>query len=194
MAEWRFFDEGTVPVYTTPEWYLDREHAPHLDQPLHQGRLKQSARLVAEVAMAYGFRTVVDLGAGDGGLLSLLGPAMTGWGYDLCPANVEAAKERGVDVRLGNVLDGPVQWGDIAVATEMLEHIVDPHGFAKTIFDNCRALVASSPWNETPQQHYEFHAWAWDPAGYREMLEQAGWTVGNHVRVSMFQVLLAVKP
>ncbi|HEU4541176.1 MAG TPA: methyltransferase domain-containing protein [Jiangellaceae bacterium] len=194
MAEWRLFQDGEIPIYTTPEWYLDRERAPHLEQDLHRGRLLQSARLVAEAAMAHRFRTVVDLGAGDGGLLSLLGPGLTGWGYDLCPSNVAAAKERGVDVRLGNVLDGPIQWGDIAVATEMLEHIVDPHGFVRTVFDNSRVLVASSPWNETPESHYEFHAWAWDTTGYRELMEQAGWVVRNHARVSMFQVLMAVKP
>lgn len=194
MSEWRLFDEGAVPECTTAQWYLGREHAPHLEQQLHRGRLLKSANLVAQAAMAYGLRTVVDLGAGDGGLLSVLGPAMRGWGYDLCPSNVQAAKQRGVDVRLADVLSDPVQWGDIAVATEMLEHLVDPHGFVKSIFGNVKALVASSPWNETPDNHYEFHTWCWDTDGYRALMEQAGWRVATHERVSMFQVLLAVKP
>jgi hypothetical protein len=194
VSEWRLFDEGTVPECTTAEWYADRESAPHLDQGLHRGRLQATARLVAQAAMAYGLRDVVDLGAGDGGLLSLLGRALRGWGYDLCPANVEAAKARGVDVRLGDVLTGPMQWGGIAVATEMLEHLVDPHGFVKTVFENARVLIASSPWNETPENHYEFHTWAWDMDGYRALLEQAGWAVRHHERVSMFQVVMAVRP
>lgn len=194
MSEWRLFEEGTVPEYTTPEWYLGREHAPHLDQELHRGRLLRSASLVAHAAITYSLRTVVDLGAGDGGLLSLLGPALKGWGYDLAPANVDAAFERGVDVRIGDVLTDPVDWADMAVATEMLEHLVDPHGFVQTIAENCRVLVASSPWTETPDSHYEFHTWCWDADGYRELVERAGWKVLHHERVSMFQVVLAVKP
>lgn len=192
MSEHRLFEEGTVPEYTTADWYLGREHAPHLDQELHRGRLLRSASLVAQVAAANSFRTVVDLGAGDGGLLSLLGPALKGWGYDLAPANVEAAKDRGVDVRLADVLTDPVEWADIAVATEMLEHLVDPHGFVKAI--DARALVASSPWTETPEAHYEFHTWCWDVEGYAALIEQGNWKVRHHERVSMFQVVLAVKP
>lgn len=194
MSEWRLFEEGTVPECTTAEWYQGRERAPHLEQQLHRPRLLKSASLIAQAAAAFRYRTVVDLGAGDGGLLSLLGPALKGWGYDLAPANVEAARSRGVDVRLADVLTDTIQWGDVAVATEMLEHLIDPHAFVKTIFGNAEALVASSPWTETPDSHYEFHTWCWDESGYRELMEQAGWRVAGHGRVSMFQVLLAVKP
>lgn len=194
MSEWRLFEEGTVPECTTAEWYQGRDRAPHLEQQLHRPRLLKSASLIAQAAAAFRHRTVVDLGAGDGGLLSLLGPALKSWGYDLAPANVEAARSRGVDVRLADVLTDTIQWGDIAVATEMLEHLVDPHTFVKTIFGNAEALVASSPWTETPDSHYEFHTWCWDEVGYRELMEQAGWRVAGHGRVSMFQVLLAVKP
>jgi len=194
VAEWRLFEEGTVPECTTAAWYLGREHAPHLEQELHRGRLVKAANLVAQAALSLNLRTVVDLGAGDGGLLSILGPALTGWGYDLAPANVQAAKSRDVDVRLADVLADPVDWGEIAVATEMCEHLIDPYRFVKTVYENTRALVASSPWNETPASHYEFHTWAWDMDGYRALMEQAGWVVRHHERVSMFQVLLAVRP
>lgn len=194
MGEWRLFEEGTVPEYTTPEWYTTREHAPHLEQASHRGRLFLSAHLIAELVMGRGFTTVVDLGAGDGGLLSLLGPSVTAWGYDLMPANLEAAKHRGVDVRYGNVLTDPVQWGQIAVATEMLEHLVDPHAFVRTIAEHTRALVCSSPWNERPGSAYEFHTWAWDFDGYRALVEQAGFQVRKHKTVDAFQVILAVKP
>jgi SAM-dependent methyltransferase len=136
---------------------------------------------------------VVDLGSGDGGLLSLLGPRFTAWGYDLCPAAVLAAKERGVDVRHADVLGDPVEWGQIAVATEMLEHLVDPHGFVKAIAGNCRAVVASSPANERPGNHYEFHTWAWDYAGYAALFIGAGLRVVRHEPVGPFQVVLAVR-
>lgn len=193
MSEWQLFEDGTVPECTTAAWYAGRESAPHLDQELHRPRLVRSAALVAQVAMAKGLKTLVDLGSGDGGLLSLLGPAIRGWGYDLAPSNVEAAKDRGVDVRQGDVVAGEIEWGQIAVATEMLEHLVDPHAFVRTIAGHAEALICSSPWNERPGHAYEFHTWAWDFDGYRALVEQAGFEVFKHEAVGPFQVIAAVQ-
>jgi SAM-dependent methyltransferase len=192
MGEWRLFEEGTVPEWTTPEWYADRERAPHLEQGLHIGRLNLSARLVARERPA----SVVDLGAGDGGLLSLLRqllPEADCWGYDLQPTNLDGATERGVDVRYGDVVSGAVDWAEAAVVTEMLEHLLDPHAFVRSIAENgVRVLVASSPWTEHGGSHYEFHTWAWDHAGYRALIEQAGYRVVAHETVDMFQVIMGV--
>ncbi len=193
VHEWRLFDEGTVPEYTRPEWYLDREHAPHLEQAGHRERLMQTAAYVGQAAFGHSLSTVVDLGCGDGGLLSLLGPALKAWGYDLMPANVEAAKDRGADVRYGDVLEGDIDWADIAVCTEMLEHLVDPHGFVRRIAEHCRVLVCSSPADERPGRAYEFHTWAFDEIGYRDLVKQAGFTVTGYRRVNRFHVLMAVK-
>lgn len=195
MGEWRLFPEGSVPECTTEDWYRDRPHAPHLEEENHRPRLMIAAGLVATAAMAGGLRTVVDLGSGDGGLLSLLGPAMVGWGYDLMPANLAAAKERGVDVRYADVLNEPIDWGEIAVCTELFEHLVDPHAFARLIGkERPRALVCSSPWQERPGTAYEYHTWAWDFDGYRALVEQAGFTVQRHRTVGAAQLILAVKP
>lgn len=191
--EWRLFAEGEIPEYTTPEWYAGRKHAPHLNEPVHRDRLQASATFVAQAAFQAGLHTLVDLGCGDGGLLTLLGPKITSWGYDLSRENVEAAKLRRVDVRYGDALGSEVEWGEIAVATEMLEHLVDPHGFLRRISANSRALVCSSPWDEKPGQAYEFHTWAWDVLGYRQMIEANGWKVLRQRQVHRFQVVLAVR-
>lgn len=190
--EWRLFPEGTIPEWTTPQWYAGREHAPHLEQAVHRDRLMHSAAQVAQEAMS-GLRTLVDLGAGDGGLLSLLGPAIRAWGYDLQPTNLEAAKRRGVDVRYGDVLTDDIEWGDIAVATEMLEHLLDPHGFVRKIAEHAKVLVCSSPRLETADEHYEFHTWAFDAVGYRALVEDNGWRVKRHTPVHGFQVIVAVR-
>lgn len=192
MAEYRLFTEGTVPEWTTAKWYATRENAPHLDQETHRPRLVRSASSVAFLAFAHQLRTVVDLGAGDGGLLSLLGAGMRAWGYDLSPAAIEAAKDRGADVRAGDIL-GDIEWGQIAVATEVLEHLVDPHSFVRRIGQHSTALVCSSPWQERPGNAYEFHTWAWDFAGYAELVEQGGFTVVRHEAVGPFQVIAAVR-
>jgi hypothetical protein len=191
--EWRLFEAGTIPEFTTPEWYEGREHVPHLNQTLHRDRLHMTATFVAQAVLQSRLNTVVDLGAGDGGLLTLLGPRIEAWGYDLMTTNIEAAKLRGVDVQYGDVVAGDIEWGSIAVCTEMLEHLVDPHGFAATIRDHAQYLVCSSPWNERRGNAYAYHAWAWDIEGYRNMLQGAGWKVLRQRKVHSFQVILAVR-
>lgn len=194
MSEWRLFPEGTIPEYTKPEWYKGRDHAPHLEEGGgHRERLMSAASFIAQAAFTIKKDTVVDLGAGDGGLLSLLGPALTAWGYDLMPDNIKASKERGVDVRYANVVEDAIEWGAIAVATEMLEHLVDPHGFLRKVARYSDALICSSPWDEMPGLAYEYHTWAWDLVGYRNLVEQAGFKVIRQRQASRFQIILAVK-
>lgn len=192
MREDRFFPEGTIPEYTLPEWYQGRETAPHVDQDMHRPRLECAANLVCSVWTPGD--TVVDLGSGDGGLLWLLDdvvPPGNKWGYDLQPTNVAAATGRGQDVRYGNVLTDPIEWGTIAIATEMIEHLCDPHGFLRDAAERATWLIASSPWTESHANHYEFHAWAWDVEGYAAMLQSNGWIVTQHETPGNFQVALA---
>ena len=189
MREDRLFPLDTIPEYCTAEWYLDREIAPHVDQEMHRPRLDATARLTMSV-WSPGL-TVVDLGSGDGGLLSLLTeiPKSKKWGYDLQPTNVAGAINRNQDVRYGNVF-GPIEWADIAVATEMIEHLVGPHQFVNMVSKKSKYLIASSPCTETVDDHYGYHTWAWDVEGYACMLESNGWKVIRHETHGMFQVVL----
>lgn len=190
MAEIRFFEEGSVPEWTTPEWYSHRETAPHLEQPGHRERLLKTAEIINELEPD----SVVDLGAGDGGLLSQLNIEAK-WGYDLQQSNVEVAQNtRGVDVVLLDVVQNPdeVAWGSLAVATEMLEHLIDPHGFTRWVRHYANTFVASSPWNEVDGPHYEFHTWAWDMDGFRAMFEGAGFRVVQHSIVQGAQIIVGV--
>lgn len=196
MAEWRLFPAGTPPECTRPEWYADRPRAPHVEELVHQGRLNLAADFVRRaLSLDDPPGSLVDLGSGDGGLLSLLGDAgIPMWGYDLQPSNVTpAVAERGVDVRLGDVVAGKIEWGEIAVATEMLEHLLRPRTFLRKVARRSRFLVASSPFTETDQSHYEHHLWAWDLDGYRALIERAGFRVVAHETVDMFQVILGVR-
>lgn len=192
MTEHRLFPAGTTPECATPAWYAGRESAPHLDQPMHQGRLHLSAQHVRGAVAAYGARSVVDLGCGDGGLLSILDAGVSAWGYDLQPSNVVVARA-GTDVRFGDVLAEGIEWADLAVATEMLEHLVDPHGLLREIRRHASVVVASSPWTETAESHYAHHLFAWDLAGYEALLSGTGWRVVRHDTVDMFQVITGVR-
>lgn len=206
MTQWQLFPDGAVPAHTTAAWYATRERAPHLEQDAHRDRLAAAARHVHNAAATYGLHTVSDLGAGDGGLLTLLQepPVTECWGYDLTPANIRAARrERHVDVQLGDVVQGwrqgaadgptvPIRWGEISVATEMLEHLLDPHALVRAVAGRSRVLVASSPWTERPGTAYEFHTWAWDQDGYRALLEQGGFDVVAHETCGVFQIVTGV--
>lgn len=194
MAEWKLFD-GEPPVYTTAAWYLTRERAPHLEQPGQRERLLRTAEIVRAVCESGHYASVVDLGCGDGGLLSLVAPHVEEcWGYDLSPAAVSAARyERKVRAWQLDVVTDEVTWGQVAVAGEVLEHLADPHAYVRRIAEHCPAVVASSPAFETGESHYEFHTWAWNLAGYERLFEQAGFRVTRHEVVQGFQVLSAIR-
>lgn len=211
MAEWRLFDQGTIPHVSTADFHADRERAQHLEQPAHRPRLLRAAQFVFDAAslLVPGLNpwhdwgvvypvTVSDLGCGDGGLLSLIqGKVSAAWGYDFAPANAAGWAERGISAESLDVFGvdrDRVKFGDITVATEVLEHIADPHGVVRWIADNTRYLVASSPRDETLDSHDECHAWAWDMDGYRALIEQAGFKVLRHETVGRFQIVLAVAP
>lgn len=197
--EARLFPEGQPPEWTTPEWYAGREAAPHLEQEGHRERLLLTATFI-EQAINEGATDIVDLGAGDGGLLSLFRDDLRiGWlhGYDLQQTNVDAAAVRGVTVELRDVIahnDYDSSDTTVWVVTEMLEHLVDPHSFVRRLHDaDAKWLVASSPYIETAESHYEFHTWAWDLEGYRALLENNGWEVVRQETTWISQVLLARK-
>jgi len=192
MAEWRFFEVGSTPECATSGWYAERDSAPHIDQPNHRPRLELACEHIRRASETHDLNTLVDLGAGDGGLLSILPPNINGWGYDLQPSNVAMSGARDVDVIYADVLHDAIVWGEMAVATEMIEHLIDPYAFVRTVASRARVLIASSPKDETPDDHYEHHLWAWDMPGYRQMIESCGMVVTHHDPCGPFQVLTAV--
>jgi SAM-dependent methyltransferase len=207
MTEWRLYPDHDVPPVSTYEFHADRERAPHLEQSVHRDRLERArdfvvlaAGLILDAQRYREVITVSDLGCGDGGLLQLLGDVkgIDAWGYDFHPASQAGWAERGVraeavdvfGVEGGGIGGRGVLIGDIAVCTEVLEHIADPHKAVRWIAGQATYFVASSPATETDLSHDEAHAWAWDMEGYRALLEGAGFEIERHVQVGMFQVIL----
>jgi hypothetical protein len=209
LMEYRLFDPADPPEWLDPEWWRDRPHCDHLGSPTgaHVARLRAAAEVVVRLFMREvdAVTSAVDLGAGDGALLERIrsqgGDIVEAcWGYDIITADVEYAQnERRVNVTQANVFtdfydhDGvPVELADVVVLTEVLEHMADPHGFLALLAarPEVRYVVASSPRNETPEQHEWNHAWAWDPDGYREMFVAAGFEAREFQPVEWSQLWL----
>ena len=185
MTEHRLYDPENPPDFFDDAWYDTRPHAPHLEQGAHVTRLHDAAdAVIGQVQFDPELiQSVVDLGAGDGGLLSLIRKGINKrcWGYDLQMSNITYAQNsRYQDVTQANFMTDPILWGDLAVITECLEHLPDPHAAVRLIGEHCRAIVASSPVNEGPGNHDACHAWAWDMDGYRALIEQGGYEVVEH--------------
>jgi SAM-dependent methyltransferase len=186
--EWRLYDPGTVPEFTTPAYFAGHPWTPPEVQRGHRERLDMVVDLVSDLlgGIPADEFTVIDLGAGDGSLLERLARldgVGTAFGYDLGDANRARAAKMGRDVRAGDIvadLEALVgRLGDVIVCTEVVEHLADPHAWLRRLaaVTGARFVVLSSPSTETDEWHYEAHAWAWDLAGYRELVEGAGFTV-----------------
>lgn len=141
-------------------------------------QIARCAVLIARVAFAQKLHTVVDLSAGSGDLLALLGPSLKAWGYDLMPDNVAQAAERSVDVRPG-WLGTPIEWGQIAAAIGVLERQPDPVAFIRSVAAHAQVLICSAPLG------------LWDFASYRALFESGGLEVTQHQAVGSSQIVVA---
>jgi hypothetical protein len=206
MTEHRLFDPAEPPEWLDPEWWRDREHCDHLGSPTgaHVARLREATNLAARAALMADYSAVpyvVDLGAGDGALLSLLPQPLrsSSYGYDIIRADVQyATKVRDTDVSQRNIANEfdqqyfTLPLGPVVVLTEVLEHMADPHGFLAKLHERpeVRYVVASSPHSETSEQHEWNHAWAWDCRGYLSMFRAAGFKGVEYHEVEWSQLWL----
>lgn len=181
MTEWRLFPAGTVPDFTTPAFFEAHPWIDPIHQRGHAERTAMVADLVRKFVAEHKVTSIVDLGCGDGSLLGQIRdlPMIPMWGYDAGTQNVHRAQVAGLDVRPADLLTSPVEYGDLIVATEVVEHLLDPHHFIASLPGD--KLILSSPSAETGDWHYVHHAWAWDMDGYAALAESCGWTIVDHV-------------
>lgn len=174
--EWKLWEGDEPPFFTQPDFFAKHPRIAGCHQVGYFERLQLVAEVTTQVYGLRPFETLTDLGCGDGTLLNDLFsrlPYVKMWGYDLGEQNVEHARRvYGVDVRRGNV-DDVVELGECVLLTEVLEHMVDPHGFLRAL--DAKTVIATSPSAESDRWHYEHHAWAWDVEGFINMCVDAGW-------------------
>jgi len=194
--EARLFDPLSPPEWLDPLWWVDQPHVNHIDNRVHQARLKSAAQTACDYAWLVGTTRICDLGSCDGGLLDLLQYPYRedSFGYDVIEVSIKYGREvRGVDLRYGNVTeDATLELAPVVVGTEMLDHLEDPHGFLWNQKDReVQYAVFSSPHSETAQYHEWNHAWAWDREGYSKMIESSGWEIVSHIDVEWSQQIVA---
>jgi SAM-dependent methyltransferase len=193
---------GDKPEVSTFAFHQHRDRAPHLEQSAHRPRLEAAARAVRLAVISHRDRVpdapmrVVDLGCGDGGLLSLIQgiDGIDAVGYDFQPSNAAGWAERSVRAVQADLIEVLYELAgvQIVVMTEVLEHLARPHLVLRRVHELGAQIVCSSPWTETAESHDACHAWAWDQGGYEYLLRDAGFSVASKEIVGMFQVLRGV--
>ncbi len=203
MSEWKLF-EGASPYFSEPGFFAAHPWVPPENQAGHAQRQVMVGEIVRDLVAERAIGTLTDLGCGDGTLLAALADLpVRAWGYDLGAGNLLRAAQLGVDARQGDLLTGSLEYGDLLIASEVIEHLADPETFLRGL-PACTALVLSSPSAETAEWHYEHHAWAWDLDGYAALAQRSGWQIlrqeecdggvnwhGGVTRPQRFQALVA---
>lgn len=181
MTQWQLFPAGTVPEFTTLEFFENHGWVPPEHQIGHAERTHMTATLASYLISGGDIQTICDLGCGDGTLMALIKarhPSIEIWGIDGGRENVNMARSKGLDVMQGNILAAETHGVDLVIASEVVEHLLDPHAFIAGI--ESLWMIITSPAHETKTWHYPHHAWAWNRAGYSKMVSRAGWKIVAH--------------
>jgi hypothetical protein len=188
-----------VPHSHDMEFYKDIELADHINQHDHRPRLMNVLEYIVQLASQDGRLTICDFGCGNGGLIREIESKISNriWGYDLLPANVKDAHSKGnsqnVTYKDFVTDETGIEYPDIAICTEVLEHLVDPDAFLSKLLDKgVQCIVASSPDYESPNYHAPFHLWVFNGDSYKDMFDKAGWNVILHHK-DFFQYIVAVR-
>ena len=191
----RFFEE---PRCHDRAFYDNRPAADHINQASSALRIHLAVGYAAYVVRFQKVRSVGDFGCGTGGGLMLLSRSLLPegvrlYGYDLCPANVEMARSRGLDVVRRDFVNEEVEWPELMIMTETLEHLIDPHGFLKRI-PRGTWVVLTVPLADDGKRHDTTHLWGWTEKSFPRMCAAAGFDVHRWEELmDKFQVLIGRK-
>ena len=119
-----------------------------------------------------GWRSVVDLSAGDGRIATALTPGI--------PLKGDLAPGPGIEPDWIGPLETNVErlegrW-DLFVCSETLEHLKDPLLALTLIRAKAAQLLLSTPIQGYAGDTNAEHVWCWDRAGVESLLHDAGWT------------------
>lgn len=179
--EYKLFDQ---PHSHDRNFYDSREMADHINQSNHRPRLLQVADEVIELSKLPEIQTIGDFGCGNGGLLDYLKDKVPQklYGYDLQQSNVSFAQDKNRPVELVDFVNEDVEYPDLLIMTETLEHLPDPHGFLERASKKSKYVVASTPGYETEGFHAPFHLWVWTDDSFKDIFK--GWEVLKYYKTN----------
>jgi len=190
--EYKLFD---TPKYNNIEFYKDIEMTDHINQFNHSLRLYISIAYILWVAKFNNIKTIGDFGCGNGGLIEFLShnlPNIKIYGYDLIPANVAEAQRRSLDVKLKDFICEKIDYPDLLILTEILEHLAEPRIFLQKI-PKGTFIMATVPFGETLNSHWQHHLWIWDGDSFFKMIEECGFKILQRGSIYTIQIVVAIK-
>lgn len=221
MAEYRLFDPENPPEWLDPAYWTNTPNCDHWNHPagVHKARMVAASKLAYDTAITNDLAEIVDIGAGDGRTLELIGRHTLAdkhsggalWGVPECtgyeiikdsveaasllgcvwPANVTKEAAENLDTHFTRHVCKTTREDRLVIATEFFEHLADPHAMVRWLASRAEWVVASSPWIENDRRHEVNHAWAWDIEGYHNLLNVNGWDVVSHTKVEWSQIIVA---
>ncbi len=141
--------------------YFD-ELAPNYDRHYYGRHGRQQYQRVLAVASAWEYTSILDVGCGAGGLLSLMRrPRIRLAGADLSPGMIQEAKkrlEKATDLRVADAEHLPWKAGsfDLVVTTDSIHHWPNPtKAFAeiKRVLKKGGHLIIADVWAPSPFRH-----------------------------------------
>lgn len=125
---------------------------------------------------------ILDVGAGDGLITSLLGAK----GIDNEPEGVRLAQEKGVDVVMGDAYNLPFEDNSFEAITmiDIIEHLDTPIKALKEAKRVAPVLyVNTPPKKDDGTLTDKFHVQEWSPLGLVELVESVGYKLDGCVMV-----------
>lgn len=138
----------------------------------HLVRVGVTTQIAKWMVGEYSVESVADLSCGNGAIINSL------------PGNHYKG-----DFAPGYEYVGPIEetiWSipqvDLFICSETLEHVDEPLEVLKSIRQQTKTLLLSTPednWNDSNPEHY----WSWSAEGVRGLLEQAGFEIALYNRL-----------
>lgn len=159
-------DELYAKPYDHRRWNEHERRVAHSIQVLHQ---RMSAALVMGT-----LRTVADLSCGDGAIIN----SFKSYVPKIKLIKGDFVPDASLDV-VGRIEDTihTLQYTDLFICTETLEHLEYPASFLAELREKTRWLFLTTPIGEPPEGPVNpEHIWSWNLDDMRTMLTTAGFT------------------
>lgn len=177
------------------EFHKNRVMADHINEELSAPRLYIVGGCAIWTVRFKNIKTIGDFGCGNGGLLDFLTKNLEGiklYGYDLMPTNVEYAQSKGLDVKLKDITKDGLEWPNLIIMTEVLEHLENPRAFLERIPENT-FVIATVPLFDTPEQHDSCHLWIWTEDDFFNMFKECDFEIIRQGKIDRIQIVVARK-